>query len=100
MTKNKLEIAIGEHLVTEAIKNSDDFERNKEIFIKAASVLVNNGALTLEDFKDFGGWVRSVTSSYCYFVYRKDRITLEDRFYVNTMTNQLWNSQQQEPYQL
>lgn len=82
------------------LAKSDDGDRHADLFFKAARVLIENGTMTIWDFEAFGGWVRSCTAQYSYFVFPEVRADKQGSFYLNTMTKQLWVKAEKEPLQL
>ena len=45
----------------ELVSGSDDYARYKDAFAKAATSLISSGKCTAEEFKDNGGWMKSMT---------------------------------------
>lgn len=43
------------------VADSDDFSRHRRVFAKAAAKLIADGTCTRQDFKEMGGWMKSVT---------------------------------------
>ncbi len=84
----------------EVLKESDDYERHREIFTMAASVLIARGVFTTKDFYAHGGWVRSVSESNCYFIFAENATTSAEKFYLNVRKKQLVSGWEEEPYQL
>ncbi len=46
--------------IKKAIKLSDDFSTHQNIFVSASQKLINDGSCKLTDFKEMGGWWRSL----------------------------------------
>lgn len=55
----------------DALKASDDFDRNKDALLKVSKKLIESGRCSLAEFKSLGGWVRSTTHrpKVIYFTY-------------------------------
>ena len=86
--------------IYEALEKSDDYELHKELFVLAASLLIAQKVLAMEEFDQHGGGVRSVTVENCYFVFANSAITPPDKFYLNVKKRQLLSRWEKEPYQL
>ncbi|PWI32495.1 hypothetical protein DI392_15710 [Vibrio albus] len=73
------------------IKNSDDFLKYEDVFIRATQNLISSGQCKVEDFELLGGWVRSVTykDQRVYFVYcaGTDR---QNKVYLNVETQEIF----------
>lgn len=42
-----------------ALSHSDDYAKYKSVFLKVSEQLIQSGRCEIEDFEEFGGWVRS-----------------------------------------
>jgi len=73
--------------VYQAIESSDDLAEHQGIFVQVSEKLVNGGQCKLSDFRDIGGWWRSVAHKPepVYYTYCGGASN-EDRIYVNTNT--------------
>lgn len=69
------------------VGRSDDLAQRREAFTKATTELVSEGACTLDEFAENGGWVRSTThgTSPVYFMYCGGA-TVADRLYLDAST--------------
>ncbi|MGR1580103.1 hypothetical protein ACSSNL_01425 [Thalassobius sp. S69A] len=69
------------------IGRSDDLAQRREAFTQATTELVSEGACTLDEFAEHGGWVRSTThgTSPVYFMYCGGA-TVADRLYLDAST--------------
>jgi hypothetical protein len=72
------------------IKHSDDYSKYKEIFIKVSKELVEQGRCNLSDFRNIGGWVRSIAhkSKPIYFTYCGG-FSAASKIYINTDTGEI-----------
>lgn len=52
-----------------ALKGSDDFHLYKDKFTEMSQELIFKGKCTLNDFKEWGGWMRSTKKHNTYFTY-------------------------------
>lgn len=77
--------------VVKAIRTSDDFESNKEAFIKGAKELVSQKACSLSAIEDAGGWTRSVgdPARQTYFTYCGSP-TFANRWYINMPSGRVY----------
>lgn len=75
------------------IAQSDDLERNREIFAKATAALISTRNCTEQHFIDHGGWVRSTSfpDRSVYFVYC-GRPNVNSRIYLDTATGEVFSS--------
>lgn len=69
------------------VSGSDDYGTYKDAFAKAASSLVDSGQCTVRDFRNMGGWMKSMTdkSRPIYFTYCG-----QDRLYLNAETGEVF----------
>lgn len=76
---------------TSLIAGSDDLERHRDSFAKAASWLVEDGPCTKADFVENGGWVRSTRfgSRAVYFTYCGGP-HVNNRIYLDAKTGEIF----------
>lgn len=71
--------------IADAVSQSDDFRRYERQFVDAAAQLINDGRCTERDFRNNGGWIKSVTThrdqpvyfTYCGSFDRSGRLYLD-----------------------
>ena len=75
--------------VVEAIRSSDDLAMHLDTFVRVSEKLVDSGECTLSDFKDIGGWWRSVAHKPrpVYYTYCGGGVDTH-RVFVNTATGE------------
>lgn len=74
--------------INSAVNHSDDYDKYSAIFINAADRLIQKRRCTLNELREFGGWVRSTRRSNTYFTYCGG-YTTADRIYLNVITGKL-----------
>ncbi|WP_104399704.1 SH3 domain-containing protein [Vibrio penaeicida] len=67
-----------------AIKGSDNFLNHRDLFLSVSQLLINDGICTNTDFKEIGGWLKSVDYrprdvyyTYCGGIEREHKIYLD-----------------------
>ena len=74
------------------VSQSDDFARYKDAFTSLAAQLISEGRCTEADFREMGGFVKSVTAPYddepVYFTYCGG-MTTANKVYVNAQTGEV-----------
>jgi hypothetical protein len=73
------------------IADSDDFSKYRRQFSKLTANLIAEGRCTPDDFKEMGGWVKSVTNyrdEPVYFAYCGG-MTVENKIYINAQTEEV-----------
>lgn len=78
----------GVSTIAKAIRQSDDFGKYEDVFVKATADLVGSGRCTLKEFEENGGWVKSTTTyrnEPVYFMYCGG-LTTANRIYLNAET--------------
>ena len=78
-------------VVGQAISNSDDFVEYEDLFISASEGLINNGKCSLSEFKEMGGWWRSVNHKprNVYFTYCGGAAN-SNRLYLDVSTGEIF----------
>ena len=79
--------------LNQALMLSDDREKHFEAFTEAAKMLIISGHLTVNDFHQNGGWVKSQDFKYGYFVYSNSDLHTKSRYYFDTWSQEIfqWN---------
>lgn len=77
-------------LLLAAIKDSEDFEKHRNIFVKLSQKLIDNGKCTLQHFKDEGGWSRSTIKGqeHLYFLYCGE-YDKSNRVYIDVLNEKI-----------
>jgi hypothetical protein len=77
--------------LTNILKDSDDYVLHKKAFDLASSDLIQNGKCTEEDFREMGGWMKSMTHKKepIYFTYCGCYDHVSCKVYLNVKTKQL-----------
>lgn len=83
---NRLEITINE--IISVIKDSDDFDKHRDVFMTASINLLDKKQITLEDFEILWGWVKSGKANpegkeCLYFTY-SGGLVLKNKIYLDT----------------
>lgn len=81
--------ATGDHAL---VNGSDDYRKYKDVFAKTASKLIASGRCTAQDFKEMGGWRKSMTTykdSPVYFTYCGG-MHVQNRLYLNAATGEVF----------
>ena len=75
------------------IYGSDDFLKYRTAFAQAAQSLISSGQCREADFREWGGWIKSIANypdQPIYFTYCGGS-TLFDRLYLNAETGEVWH---------
>ena len=78
--------------LAKALEYSDNFEANRDAFIKLSQKVLDSGKCTLADFKENGGWAKATGSNAkkpVYFIYCGG-FTLSDKVYLNISSGRVW----------
>jgi hypothetical protein len=84
--------AAGASGIEELVAGSDDFARYRTAFAEAAQSLIAQGQCSEDDFREMGGWMKSVNNHRnqpVYFTYCGGS-TLANRLYLNAETGELF----------
>jgi hypothetical protein len=75
--------------IEKAIESSDDFSKHRDVFLRAAATLIQSGTCSLEQLREYGGWVKSTQhkSEPVYFTYCGASNT-SSRIYLNVATGE------------
>lgn len=78
-------------LLEKAIKGSDDFAQYRHNFIEVSGELVQSGKCSLADYKNWGGWTRSVTHrpKPIYFTYCGG-MSKNNKVYINAQKGEVY----------
>jgi Protein of unknown function (DUF4236) len=79
--------------VTEAlVAQSDDYRIYKAAFVRAAEDLISTGQCSAADFKEMGGWMKSIShkDQPIYFTYCGG-LTVANRLYLNAETGKIFH---------
>ena len=73
------------------VSGSDDYRKHKEVFARTASKLIASGQCTAQDFKEMGGWLKSMShkNSPVYFMYCGG-MSVQNRLYLNATTGEVF----------
>jgi hypothetical protein len=75
------------------IKDSDDYRLHKDVFAKTAQALIEQNTCTAQDFKEQGGWMKSVNPETrkkpIYFTYCGG-INMSNKIYLNARTGKVY----------
>lgn len=71
-----------------AIQKSDDYITYQSVFLSLSSKLITNGICTIEDFQEWGGWMRSTNKGPRYYFTYCGGPNLDNRIYINVLTNE------------
>jgi len=73
-----------------ALALSDDLSTNVEAFVEAAKILIVSGHLTVQDFHQNGGWVKSIDFKYSYYVYPSRDLHTRSRYYFDVVKQEIF----------
>jgi hypothetical protein len=79
--------------VAKLIGGSDDFQLHEAVFVKAAIELLEQGACTVDDFTEFGGWLKSTTTykdAPVYFFAYCGGYTVQNRIYLDASSGRIF----------
>ena len=73
------------------VKQFDDFRLHKEVFAEAAGELIDSGKCTAADFKEMGGWMKSIDqkNKSVYFTYCGG-MRSSNKIYLDAASGQTW----------
>ena len=77
--------------LTKAISSSQDYSKNKDIFLSVSAKLIDQRECKLSDFEEMGGWMRSSNHKPkpIYFTYCSAK-KANDRIYLDATTGKLY----------